>query len=90
MSEIGEIYGAMKEASQEKRANNRQSSAEILKNKGVEFESKNLGAHLIVTGKKGLIDFWPGTGKFIPRNGGRNGRGVFNLLKLCQVNGQCA
>jgi len=37
---------------------------------------------LIVTGVGWeLIDFWPGTGKWIARDTKLKGRGVFNLLK---------
>lgn len=39
-------------------------------------------SHLIVTGSGWeLVDFWPGTGKWIARDTKRKGRGVFNLLK---------
>lgn len=69
--------------SQKKRKRNRENSTEILKSRGVEFSSHNKGAHLIVTSRYGLVDFWPGTGKFIVRKSGEKGRGVFNLLKMC-------
>jgi len=82
MSDQVEAYQDHREASREKRAGNRESSAQILTDKGIEFERKNMGAHLIVSGSDCLIDFWPGTGKFIARNGNK-GRGVFNLIKLC-------
>ena len=55
----------------------------ILKDKGINFESKNGGAHLIVDGYECVIDFWPSTGKFIVRTGPK-GRGVFNMIeKYC-------
>ncbi len=82
MSDIGESYRIMRKESQKKRGNNRNSSAEILRARNIEFESKNYGAHLIVKSRDCLIDFWPGTGKYITRNG-KKGRGVRNLLKLC-------
>lgn len=85
MGDVGDIFNAMKQASKEKKASNQENSTKILQEKGVKFESKNWGNHLVVEGKKGLIDFWPSTGKFIPRCEGRKGRGVFNLLKLCEV-----
>lgn len=72
-----------KEASRDKRASNTVRSTQILVDHGIKFESKNNGAHLIVTGLNGLIDFWPSTGKYIVRKGG-DGRGVFNLLNLCK------
>lgn len=66
-----------------RRANNRASSPEVLRQRGIPFESKNGGAHLIVTLGELVIDFWPGTGKFITRGANsKTGRGVFNLLKL--------
>ena len=64
----------------ERRASNRESSATLLTERGIVFEAKNSGAHLIVKHGDKVADFWPGTGKFIVR-GGKQGRGVFNLLK---------
>ena len=83
MGDMGEIFNAMKQESKERRERNRNSSAALLEEKGIRFESKNGGAHLIVTGKNCLIDFWPGTGKYIARNGKR-GRGVHNLMRMCK------
>lgn len=69
--------------SKERRERNREGGAEVLAKAGVSFESKNSGAHLIVTHGGKTVDFWPGTGKFIPREKNpRHGRGVFNLLKI--------
>ena len=81
MGDVGDSFDGWKEHSQEKRADNRSMSAGILRDRGVSFTEKNMGAHLIVEGKECLIDFWPGTGKYITRTGNK-GRGVFNLLKL--------
>lgn len=80
MSEV-EIFGCLKQESQQRRTGNRENSAKILSDNGVSFESKNVGAHLIVHGHSITVDFWPGTGKWIVRKG-KTGRGVFNLLKL--------
>jgi len=71
--------------SSERRAGNRESSASKLEALGVQFESKNLGAHLVVSHDGHVVDFWPGTGKYIPRKNGRPGRGVFNLMKYLGV-----
>jgi hypothetical protein len=76
-----EDWKAWKKDSQEKRAANRDASAEILRTKGIAFESKNGGAHLIVHG----FDFWPGTGKWVRRRDGRKGRGVNNLIALLKI-----
>lgn len=83
---MGDVFNAMKKAKQEKRAQNRETSPEILRRAGVAFAEFNMGAHLVVKHGDGAItvDFWPGTGKWIVR-GGRKGRGVFNLLRLLRV-----
>ena len=73
------------EESKERRASHRETSAKHLADRGVAFLSKNGGAHLVVSHDDEVVDFWPGTGKFIPRNGGKPGRGVFNLLKRLGV-----
>lgn len=65
-----------------KRASNRETSADILRENGFAFESKNGGAHLIVSGATIIADFWPGTGKFSVRGTGKYSRGVFSLLKI--------
>lgn len=71
--------------SQERRADNRASSVKVLEAHGVDHEIKNDGVHIIVSHGGMTVDFWPGTGKFIPRGAGRPGRGVFNLLRLLGV-----
>lgn len=43
-----DLKPAMQEASQQRRASNRDNSAALLRANGVQFESKNGGAHLIV------------------------------------------
>lgn len=66
-----------------RRAQNRETSAAILTERGIPFESKNGGAHLVVTIGSLVADFWPGTGKFITRGANsRTGRGVFRLIQL--------
>ena len=84
MSEAAEYFQAMKNIRQEKRASNRESSAEYLEVRGVPFTSKNGGAHLIVEGKECFIDFWPGTGKWHSRCG-QKGFGVRNLCEVIGV-----
>lgn len=71
-----------KNASQARRAGNREESPKLLTAAGVTFTTHNLGAHLIVDGPECVVDFWPGTGKWIVRKGGPTGRGVFKLLKF--------
>lgn len=79
-----EYSDAMKKESQARRRRNREQSLELLRTKHIPFASHNNGVHLVVTARDGLIDFWPGTGKYKLRSGGE-GRGVFNLLKLCEA-----
>lgn len=71
-----------KKESQERRASNRTRSTAMLQEKGIPFEKKNNGYHLIVGVKPELIDFWPGTGKWTCRSTGRAGRGVFDLIRM--------
>lgn len=95
MGDVGEFWRdvgpSMKEDSQQRRARNREWSAAFLEENGIRFESKNLDAHLIVTHAGRTADFWPGTGLYAIREGGRfgtvpqgirrKGRGVRNLLR---------
>lgn len=83
MSEMGEVFGALREMRREKKADNLASSTALLESRGVAFESKNGGVHLIVRGNDLTVDFWPSTGKWIVR-GGREGRGVFKLMRIVQ------
>jgi len=85
MSEQCEIFRAMAEHRQAKRRANNASSTEILRKNGIEFVSKNNGAHLII----GQYNFWPSTGLFIHRKTNARGRGVFNLLKTLQKDQPC-
>ncbi len=71
-------YG--REGSQRRRANNREGSAEMLTGAGIAFETKNAGAHLIVRHAGRVVDFWPGTGKWIERGTGLDKRGVRPLI----------
>jgi len=77
----GEMWEDHRLEQKTKRAHNRDQSTQILMREGIRFESKNIGAHLIVEGKQELIDFWPGTGKWNARKTKYKSRGVFRLLK---------
>jgi len=65
-----------------KRAGNRDASAQMLKQAGIPFESKNGGAHLIVAGR---YDFWPGTGLWQARGEATKQRGVRRLIARIQA-----
>lgn len=76
----------LKAVSQARRKTNRERSCAMLRFLGVAFEVRNEGAHLIVRHEGKTIDFWPGTGKFKPRErAAQYGRGVFNMLKLLGI-----
>jgi hypothetical protein len=90
---MGEVFGSMRKASQAKREVNRENSPKILREAGIPFATLNGGSHLIVqTLKKKDVDFWPGTGKWIPRGSkimhptSFSSRGVFPLIEYCKVN----
>lgn len=82
MGDMGDDFNAWKRAKMEKRAKNRDASPQRLTEAGVKFDSRNLGAHLIVQSQAGTIDFWPGTGNWIIRSTQQKGRGVFDLIKF--------
>ena len=63
------------------KANRRANAPEYLRQAEIEFESKNGGAHLVVYGKNGVIDFWPGTERFIDRKTRKKNFGLDKLLK---------
>lgn len=83
MGDMGEMWKDLKKIQQKKRSNNRIGGAELLNEAGIKFETKNAGAHLIVQGNDELIDFWPGTGRWMVRRG-KTGFGVNNLIKLIE------
>lgn len=78
MGDMGDTFRVMQEDSKQRRAINRERTAEMLREHGIEFVSKNGGAHLIVDGKWSI---WPGTGKWKHHNLPQAGRGVRGLLR---------
>lgn len=66
--------------SKQKRAENREGSAELLTQRNINFESLNDGAHLVVRHAGITIDFWPGTGLWITRSPKWRQRGVRQLI----------
>ena len=89
MSEIAEDFCALREARQEKRRENTERSTALLNSRGVAFVSKNAGAHLIVSHRGVIVDFWPATGLWIPRDTRHpRGRGVKPLLTFLEKVGK--
>lgn len=76
----GDFWRDVNAARQQKRASNRDNSADMLRAAGVKFEERNIGAHLIVQAPGETIDFWPGTGLWIVRGSTKRSYGVRNLI----------
>lgn len=87
---MSDYWRDVKAARQQKRADNRASSAELLMSAGIAFEEKNGGAHLIVKAPSGLVDFWPGTGRWIVRGSSRAQYGVKRLIDGCTPAGDAS
>ena len=85
MGDVGETFNAHKAASAVKRAENRENSTALLEACKVDFQAKNDGAHLIINHGGVMLDFWPGTGKWVNRATKKDGRGVFPLLRHIKV-----
>lgn len=81
MGDMGELFNEYKKDSQVKRNDNVQSSTQLLIDHDIDFTVHNNGYHLIVTYERELIDFWPSTGKWIPRETGKHYRGVRKLIQ---------
>lgn len=82
--DMGALFRDYKAMRQRKRADNRESSADMLRQAGIAFQSNNDGAHLIVRARGDTIDFWPGTGLWIRRGTNQRKRGVGKLLAFCK------
>lgn len=87
MSELGEAFEGWRAMKQAKRASNREQSAALLRRAGVIFDTKNDGAHLVVTAGPLTVDFWPGTGLWIVRGLKiqRRRRGVRKLIDFVEA-----
>lgn len=68
-SDMGDMWREHRKDMQAVRASRREADTEFLRRNKIAFESKNGGAHLIVTAGKAVADFWPGTGRWQIRNG---------------------
>jgi hypothetical protein len=84
MSDLADDFRALRESRKKKRSHNRQQSRKLLDQWNIEYTVHNMGAHFIVevpgTDGEQKVDFWPGTGKWIPRGSNKHGRGVKKLL----------
>lgn len=82
MSDLGDLFKALKEDSKAKKLDNVKASMALLVDAGIEYQvlSHN-GPHLRV----GKYDFWPSTGVWIDRESRRKYRGVSNLIRRTQT-----
>lgn len=77
---LSDTYRAMHERDKAKRADRREDAPELLTKAGIPFESRNSGAHLVVTAERRVIDFWPGTALWIVRGREDRNYGVHHLI----------
>lgn len=85
MGDMGEFFNDMRKAKKEKRASNTEQSTELLKKHKIGFQSKNGGAHLVVTAGNYDVDFWPSTGLWIIRGEKKRHGGVRNLIDFFKL-----
>lgn len=52
---------------------------------GVFFESRNAENHLVIRGPRCKVDYWPSTGRWIPRDGSEQGHGIFGLFRFLGI-----
>lgn len=76
-----EMWHEYKKMGQKKRAKNRTASAAILDENNILYDIHNGGAHLVVKHNNYVVDFWPGTGKYIFRGSNIYKRGIHRLIK---------
>lgn len=81
MSEVGDIFGIIKEQNKVKKQSNLDYSTALLLETDFSVQIKNAGVHLIVGNNGVVVDFWPSTGKWIVR-GGITSRGVGGLIRF--------
>lgn len=85
-----DVRPVMKKASSDRRAANRENSAALLSSKGIEFTTNNDGIHLMVSHAGGVIDFWPGTGRWRTRTTPViERRGVHDLISYIEKGTTC-
>lgn len=76
--DMASLWRDVKAASQAKRSSNRETSAQRLRDEGIDFVSHNFGSHITI-GEE--WDFWAGTGLFRHRKLPIRGRGIRGLIQ---------
>ena len=84
MSEVSEIYEAMREEGRKKKLKNKEFSTLLLDRLKIDYTSHNNGIHLKVFNDDETIDFYPSTGTFII-SGQPKRRGVMKMLKYMGI-----
>lgn len=64
-----------------KREHNRKTNTAELDEQGIKYTSHNSGAHLVIKHNKYVVDFWPGTAKYIFRGSPTYKYGVYSLIE---------
>lgn len=88
MSDYADFSRSLRESSKHRRARNRDNGAAILREYEIVFETLNEGRHLVVRYAGHVIDYWPGTGRWIARDTRDpigEGRGVFRMLRALGI-----
>lgn len=83
-SDMGEMFNEHRKERAQKRRDNTVASTDLLRSRGIPFESLNFGVHLRLKMGAHVIDFWPGTGLWhyrTPKGTTLKRRGVFRLIK---------
>lgn len=83
MGEAADSMGAMKAVQQYQRSQNREAAPAKLNAAGIDFQSSNGGAHIIIKHGDAVIDFWPGTDKWKFRGDFKNRHGIQSLIEFC-------
>jgi hypothetical protein len=78
VNEDTEMWKEFRRHKQAKKRSNLAYSTDYLTKHDIPYESHNMGVHLVVDSR---VDFWPSTGKWIVRGGGKTGRGLMGLIK---------
>lgn len=83
MSELGDIFNALREKQREFNRKRHAKSLEKLKEAGIEYTELNHGLHLRIYAHNHRIDFWPTTGRWKTDAGGKM-YGVDALIEFCK------
>lgn len=63
-----------------RKSRRRDKAVRALQERGIAFETKNRGYHLVIACGTGVIDFWPGTGFWRQRGTAQDHRGLAELI----------